>query len=64
MARKSNKDKVTSKKVASEASKVLRDPKSSPSAKKVAGSELAQRPSKGSLRFVTKRPISPPKKKR
>ena len=64
MVRKPNKDKVTSKKAASAASKVLRDPKSSPSAKKAAGSALAQRPSKGSLGFVTKRPISPPKKKR
>lgn len=40
---KSNKE-VTSAKAASAASKVLRDPKSSPAAKSAAGSALTQRP--------------------
>lgn len=34
--------KQTSKKVASDASKILRDPKSTPAMKRVAGSDLAQ----------------------
>lgn len=37
---------VTSAKAASAASKVLRDPKSSPAAKSAAASALTQRPSK------------------
>jgi hypothetical protein len=40
MATKSTKQ--TSKKVASDASKILRDPKSSPAVKRVAASDLAQ----------------------
>jgi hypothetical protein len=46
MARKPNKDKVTSKKAASEASKTLKNPKASKAAKTAAGSALSQRPSK------------------
>jgi len=46
MARKPNKDKVTSKKAASAASRILRNPRSTPTAKTVAGSALSQRPSK------------------
>jgi hypothetical protein len=38
--------KTTSKKVASEASKILRDPKASKKAKSLAGSALAQSPGK------------------
>lgn len=45
MARKSNKE-VTSKRAASAASKVLRNPKSSKAAKTAAGSALTQRPNK------------------
>jgi len=37
---------VTSKKAASAAAKVLRNPKSSPAAKSAAGSALTQRPNK------------------
>jgi hypothetical protein len=47
MARKPNSRKVTGKKAASAASKVLRNPKATPAAKKVAGSALSQRPGKG-----------------
>jgi len=43
MARNSNKE-VTSKKAASAAAKVLRDPKASKAAKTAAGSALTQRP--------------------
>lgn len=43
MARKGNKE-VTSKKAASAAGKVLRDPKASKAAKSAAGSALTQRP--------------------
>jgi len=43
---KTNK-KQTSKKVAKDASKLLRDPKSSPAVKRVAGSDLAQAKGKG-----------------
>ncbi len=39
-------DKKTGKKAASEASKILSSPKSTPSQKKVAGSDLSQAPSK------------------
>lgn len=39
-------DKVTSAKVAREASQVLRDPKATPAEKSAAGSALAQRPPK------------------
>ena len=45
MADKGNSE-VTSKKVASAASKVLRDPKASPAAKSAAASALTQRPNK------------------
>jgi hypothetical protein len=45
MARKRNHE-VTSKKAASAASKVLRDPKASKAAKTAAGSALTQRPGK------------------
>lgn len=45
MARKTNSE-VTSKKVASAAAKVLRDPKASKAAKSAAGSALTQRPNK------------------
>ena len=45
MARKKNLE-VTSKKAASAASKVLRNPKSSKAAKSAAGSALTQRPNK------------------
>lgn len=45
MARKGNHE-VTSKKAASAASKVLRDPKASKAAKTAAGSALTQRPGK------------------
>lgn len=45
MARKGNTE-VTSKKAASAASKVLRDPKASKAAKSAAGSALTQRPDK------------------
>lgn len=45
MARKSN-NEVTSKRAASAASKVLRNPKSSKAAKTAAGSALTQRPNK------------------
>jgi len=38
---------VTSKKTASAAAKVLRDPKASKAAKTAAGSALTQRPSRG-----------------
>lgn len=43
MAKRSNSE-VTSKKAASAASKVLRDPKASKAAKSAAGSALTQRP--------------------
>ncbi len=46
MGKKSNKNKVTSKKVASTASKILRSKKSNKASKSVAGSALSQRPSK------------------
>ena len=46
MAKKGN-NEVTSKKAASAAGKVLRDPKSSKAAKTAAGSALTQRPSHG-----------------
>ena len=46
MGRKPNSQKVTSKKVASIASGMLRNPKSSAASKKVAGSALGQTPSK------------------
>lgn len=45
MTRKTNSE-VTSKKAASAASKVLRDPKASKAAKTAAGSALTQRPSR------------------
>lgn len=45
MARKSNSE-VTSKKAASAALKVLRDPRASKAAKTAAGSALTQRPNK------------------
>jgi len=45
MAKKAN-NEVTSKKAATAASKVLRDPKSSKAAKTAAGSALTQRPNK------------------
>ena len=45
MPKKSNSE-VTSKKAASVASKVLRNPKSSKAAKTAAGSALTQRPNK------------------
>ena len=45
MARK-NSQKVTSRKAASAASKVLRNPKSSRAAKSAAGSALAQKPNR------------------
>lgn len=45
MARKSNSE-ITGKKAASAAAKLLRDPKSSKSAKSTAGSALTQRPNK------------------
>lgn len=45
MARKGNSE-VTSKKAASAAAKVLRDPKASKDAKSAAGSALTQRPDK------------------
>jgi hypothetical protein len=45
MARKGNQE-VTSRKAASAASKVLRDPKASKAAKTAAGSALTQRPGK------------------
>lgn len=40
------KNEITSKKVASTASKILNDPKSTKAAKSVAGSALTQRPGK------------------
>lgn len=43
---KENSRKVTSKKAASAASKVLRNPKSGKAAKSAAGSALAQKPSR------------------
>lgn len=46
MVRKLNKDKVTGKKAASAASKVLRNSKTSAASKIAAGSALSQRPSK------------------
>lgn len=45
MTRKTNSE-VTSKKAASAASKVLRDPKASKAAKTAAGSALTQRPNR------------------
>lgn len=42
----SKNNKVTSAKVASKASAILRDPKSTKAEKSVAASDLAQRPSK------------------
>jgi hypothetical protein len=39
-------NETTSKKVATQASKILRDPKSTPAQKAVAGSALTQRPNK------------------
>jgi len=46
MAKTPSKSEVTSKKVATAASKVLRDPKSSAAAKSAAASALTQRPNK------------------
>lgn len=46
MAKTGSKGEVTSKKAATAASKVLRDPKSSAAAKIAAGSALTQRPNK------------------
>ena len=46
MARKRNTE-VTSKRAASAASKVLRNPRSSKAAKTAAGSALTQRPNRG-----------------
>lgn len=46
MAKRVSNREVTSKKAASAASKVLRDPKSSKVAKTAAGSALTQRPNK------------------
>ncbi|WP_439359941.1 hypothetical protein [Bradyrhizobium sp. DASA03007] len=46
MAKRGSNREVTSKKAASAASKVLRDPKSSKAAKTAAGSALTQRPNK------------------
>jgi len=46
MAKKPSNKEVTSKRAASAASKVLRDPKSSKAAKTAAGSALTQRPNK------------------
>jgi hypothetical protein len=46
MAKRSSNQEVTSKKAASAASKVLRNPKSSKAAKTAAGSALTQRPNK------------------
>ena len=46
MASKRSNMEVTSKKAASAAAKVLRDPKSSKAAKSAAGSALTQRPNK------------------
>lgn len=45
--KKSSSQKVTSPKVASKASAILRDPKSSKAMKSVAGSDLAQARGKG-----------------
>ena len=42
MAKTPVRNETTSKRVASEASKVLRDPKSSPAQKSIAGSALTQ----------------------
>jgi hypothetical protein len=46
MAKRASNREVTSKKAASAASRVLRDPKSSKAAKTAAGSALTQRPNK------------------
>lgn len=46
MAKKAS-NEVTSKKAASAAAKVLRDPKASKDAKSAAGSALTQRPGRG-----------------
>lgn len=46
MAKRAFKGEVTSKKAASAASQVLRDPKSSKAAKSAAASALTQRPNK------------------
>jgi hypothetical protein len=46
MTKRGSNREVTSKKAASAASKVLRDPKSSKAAKTAAGSALTQRPNK------------------
>ena len=46
MAKTPSKNDVTSKKAATAASQVLRDPKSSTAAKSVAASALTQRPNK------------------
>jgi hypothetical protein len=46
MAKRRSNQEVTGKKAASAASKVLRDPKSSKTAKTAAGSALTQRPNK------------------
>lgn len=46
MAKKTN-NEVTSKRAATAASKVLRDPRASKAAKTAAGSALTQRPGKG-----------------
>jgi hypothetical protein len=43
---KDNRNEKTSSRVASEASKVLRDPKSTPAQKSIAGSALTQAPNK------------------
>jgi len=45
-SKKGGKSEVTSAKAASAASKVLRDPKSSPAAKTAAASALTQKPDK------------------
>ena len=50
MANRSTNKQVTSKRAASAASKVLRNPKSSKAAKTAAGSALSQRPSKRSTK--------------
>lgn len=46
MARKSNSQKVTSRRAASASSRVLRDGRTSRSSKTAAGSALSQRPSR------------------
>ncbi len=46
MAKSTKNHEVTSAKAATQAAKVLRDPKSSPAAKSAAASALTQRPNK------------------